>query len=160
MTEKKSDNQSTPQVILNYIRYTWGDYFDPCPLGSAEDCFDFLFEWPRDRNKTIFINAPFTFQKKFLKLGVKLATRYTNVIILAPIGRTTLSYLYWRDYVYGKCEILIIPQEACCFGDYTTPLQCSVALLHFGAGANKGYIRYINNIFSPTSDQTLPTIPE
>ena len=144
---KERDHQATPHEITDYVRETWGEFFDPCPLHGKKDCFKKTFKWPEKKSTPIFINPPFSQLKRWVLLGADLCEKlqYETVIVLSAIQKKTLSRLYWRDRVYGKCEIQVLPGDLP-FGNYTSPPAFSVALLVFGTHAKLGTISYIRDL--------------
>lgn len=143
MNIKERDHRSTPQHVLDYITRNFGTYFDPCPLHSRHDCFSRSFNWPDKKETPIFINPPFSELKRWVILASDLFERakYKNVIVLCGIQRKTMSSLYFRDRVYGKAEMRVLPGNLC-FGDHKTPANFSTCLLVFGPG-EPGTIKYV-----------------
>ena len=130
MHTKETDHRRTPSVVLDYLKATYGNYFDPCPFKSTSDCFANDFLWPEERKVPIFINPPFSELKRWVLLASDLYERaqYETVIVLCALQRKTLSSLYFRDRVHGKTHIEILP-GCLCYGSHTKPANFTTALI-------------------------------
>ena len=131
--ESLTDSVKTPEVILNYIRQKFGEYYDPTPFienfDSKKHKDGLTTEW-EDFN---FCNPPFTRGMAFVK---KAHSEFKNH------GRRSLvlGKLIWMSRDYAKAvmkdvEILLLGKVK--FIGYSGKSQFGVILIYFGGTPGK-----------------------
>jgi hypothetical protein len=99
MFSKKSDNWATPKII--YDEFMKQNYFDPCPLFSAKNNLNELFDFEK-----MFINPPYSDIFNWVKFAIKHINYKTNKIIMLVPARTDTKWFHLALENGGKVTFI------------------------------------------------------
>ena len=87
MFSHKSDHWATPKDI--YDKFMQLGYYDPCPLNSATNNLNTLYEHDK-----IYINPPYSDIDSWIDFGLKHFNHKTNVIVYLVPARTDTKWFH------------------------------------------------------------------
>ena len=124
--KSKTDSVRSPKYIFDWVKATWGMYFDPCPFienWSAEKHIDALkIDW----ESVNYVNPPFSRACRFIKKAYEQHAKGKTIIFLCK------TELTGRKSFKGNCDIVFFKQPVCfpAYGGKAPPFVCCLLIFH------------------------------
>ena len=123
-----TDSIRTPSHILEWVRDTFGDYFDPCPFNPVFNKDKHTDGRTIDWGPVTYVNPPFSIGYQFLK-KTYVETRNGNSKVVVFLGKLDLL---GRKVFQGGCDIVLFHNRMI-FPPFDKPPRFLVVMLVFHA---------------------------
>ena len=135
-----TDSVETPSYLLDYVRTTWGEFYDPCPLIQGWDAKlhsdGLVGDWDEG---TCFVNPPFSKTKAFFIKAHEQWKKGRTVVLL--VKGTIIKSRYFQQYAKGA-ELNFLKGKVT-FPGYTMGAWFPVMFVVFYAGRESNEFKCI-----------------